>query len=984
MRQAKEWKAQQAKIQALANRANATIDHAVDVMISCAIESWLRSCNQLTNWGRLSDEDRALFADAIFCGFTFFGRRALEIADAVEPQVLSYFRVFLGQPPASSAAPVLVAAQAVASTPEVSVARVPQEASGPSAVLAAGAKRVAVPPVDATISTIPIAIIESNASEVDEPRSLHQLYALIGIISQDAQADSQVGAEPAIRIKELLDLHLQRLIELNARLSTEEVAKLIDLYCSAVLRMTDVLDFAGSEQRDLMLVLKAAWKVRVISALEDDCPQAWFETNLQERQQLPAFVERFQQKQSKIAQARAEIEVIKSQLAEAKYTARTTLKASETRRQTEISVAQGEIETIRVEAAHLLAPEGQTLDDLMEDESLKHEREFEVDEFNYATVKSLQAVATALAASSGAGIGIGEAPRYEVIPAPALVSVAAGAPASFEAEPVIAGKRPPFPVAIKAAAVEFVPATTPVQVEPKLLAQTVQAGEMVKPVESKVSEDATQADAHTPQVLDKETVFPAETPMQGAEESLRHLQYAESKEDAQQAFRFANEQFSQVPNSVIEAIAMHWLEDGHLNVAHQILRDAKDTTLVSDRVLDASLLRSAFYGMNLWPKDREAMSHTQRDLNLLNHKDLEEQLDRKPSGKLVPYLLVCATLQPALFAGAETQAPTLLKAAANYFDGPLKQLLSNVADFTMRGGRVDLDALRNDDGLEVHLAAAKIQDQVNAWVDINAQRTTRWHALRVARKISSEEPIIAPAVSALRQGERGDSAVVRLFVNTYSSHAESRRLLDELVQKIRVDYPGPIDNIDSHAYMSFCQQIDSLVAIAQAWLLEVMPADVRPKETGDFLARFHTQLNRSIASLMAPSRYADLEHRAGNNLLLRTLTTLQTEIKGDTRSTWRFGQTDATFRLPETLARLDIGDVGVDYRLEWFAMRLTSPNWLADMMELAERHNAHWVHLLLLRQLESLGTVHDAVIDGVNTKIAGTRAELKKSIEQFT
>lgn len=71
--------------------------------------------------------------------------------------------------------------------------------------------------------------------------------------------------------------------------------------------------------------------------------------------------------------------------------------------------------------------------------------------------------------------------------------------------------------------------------------------------------------------------------------------------------------------------------------------------------------------MNLWPKDREALSFTQRDLNLLNHKDLEDQLERKPTGKIVPYLLVCATLQPALFAGGQTQAATFLRLSSPHF-----------------------------------------------------------------------------------------------------------------------------------------------------------------------------------------------------------------------------------------------------------------------------------------------------------------------------
>ncbi len=78
-----------------------------------------------------------------------------------------------------------------------------------------------------------------------------------------------------------------------------------------------------------------------------------------------------------------------------------------------------------------------------------------------------------------------------------------------------------------------------------------------------------------------------------------------------------------------------------------------------------------------------------------------------------------------------------------------------------------------------------------------------------------------------------------------------------------------------------------------------------------------------------------------------------------------------------------MGDVSVDLRLEWFAMRLTSPNWLVDMLDLARRHQAHWVRLLLLRQLEDISGPNDAEIDSVSSDIAGVRAKLKQTIEQF-
>ena len=1001
----KAYKPQQVKVQVMANRASTTMERAYDVMCKCAIETWLRARYDLANWDQLDAEAKQRLAEVIFCGFTFFGKTALEDVAAIEPGVFAYYRTFLGLPlPAINVVPAVPPVntelpyepvEPSATTvprdvlaPTLKMAEIPQSATeskpfaGKSVSQAAKSAQVQIP---TDLQTAPSTAPQVCATE-DGPSSLRELYALIVGISQRALAAKEVGPAPGQMISKLLDQHLQRLTLLSARLAPEEVRALIERYCDTVLNMAKELEFDNSEQRDLVPVLRAAWKVAVVSALEDGRPRAWFDMNLSERQQLPEFFERFEAEQARITAATQDIDEIKAQLAYSKFTARASLKAKETHKNNDISSAHQEIETIRVEAAHSLVPEGRTLDELMEDDSLLQEADIDVEGFNSQAVKDLQAVVTAF--KPAASTPHAPAPSPEVPFEPSMgfqpaaeqtpVKVVAVVQEAVQVEPAevvaFASESPPVH---KAAAVE-IPLVSP---EPVVTVKVAHPSPATAPfvLEPAPSENVEEIDrqltAESGEAVEESATF-------GVDEALRHLHWAESKDEAQQAFRIAYEQYSQVPGYVAEAVALHWIEAGHLNVAYQMLRDANESTLLSDRVLDASLVRSAFYGMNMWPKDRDALSYIQRDLNLLNHKDLEDQLERKPTGKLVPYLLVCATLQPALFAGGETQAATLLKLAADHFDDHLGRLITHTADFTLRGGRLDLDVLRNEQAQEVHQAAAKLQDQVNTWVELNQQRTNRWHALRLALRTCIKRPIISEAIAAIKAGEQGDSAAVRLFVNAYSFHAESRRLLDDLVVEIRSEAVIS-DHIDSQAYTAFCQQMDALVSIAQAWLLEVMPADVRPTEVQEFLRKFHTLLERSTHNLESQSGHADLEHRAGSTILLKMLRKFQAEIKNGSNDTWRFDQTDATFRLPETLARLDMGDVGVDLRLEWFAMRLTSPNWLADMLDLARRHQAHWVRLLLLRQLDELSGPRGVEIDSVSSDIAGVRAELKKAIEQF-
>jgi hypothetical protein len=990
-KQHKDFRLQQVKLQALANRSSTTVDRAYEVMCKCAIETWLRARNDLASWDRHDAAAKQLLAEVIFAGFTFFGRAALDDVADIEAGVFSYYRALRGLQRVTME-PVANGSAAARLIPPVDpmVAPVRQEVAPPLDVVNKGALQVMEPPgldvplaaCDAATSPTPQGAPSSVGDYAPAapwaPQSLQELYALVVDIGQQARGTPNAGPEPGYRIRELLEHNLQRLADMQARLSPKEVRALIDRYCDAVLGMVDALEFDMSEQRDLVPVLRTAWTRAVVSALEDGRPRVWFDVNLRERQALSEFSERLELEQARIMAATVEIEEIRVQLAQAKFSTRASLKAKETHKNNEINSARQGLEMIRVEAAHLLVPEGHTLDDLMDDASLLEEVTIEVEGFDHQAVQDLLAVLSDLGPQGRQPVGADSLPALQ--------------------EPVVdeAQSLPAAPTASVAPAVIHEAARQPESVGPLGIADTVvsadvtqedlrevdlapAAGAMQAPVG--VVEPRAPEPMPDPVVLEHTSDLP-DAAAQCVDEALKHLHWAESREEAQQAFRIAYDQYFQVPQYIAEAVALHWIVAGHLNVAAQILRDANESTLVSDQVLNSSLLRSAFYGMNLWPRDREALGFTQRDLNLVNHKDLEYQLERKPAGKLVPYLLVCATLQPALFAGGETQAATLLKMVADHFEDHLGRLITHTADFTLRGGRVDLDVLRNEQAREVHLAAGRIREQVNTWIDLNQQRTNRWHALRLALRNCIKHPVIADAIAAIKAGEAGDSAAVRLFLATYSSHAESRRLLDDLVVAIRADAPVS-DNIDSQAYSTFCQQIDGLVSLSQAWLVEVMPSEMRPKEVQDFVQKFHTLLERSIHYLENHSGHADLEHRAGSTILLKVLTKLQSEIKTPSHTTWRFDQTDATFRLPETLARLDMGDVSVDLRLEWFAMRLTSPNWLADMQEVARRHHAHWVRLLLLRQAEDISGPCDVETDGASNDIAGVRADIKKAIEQF-
>ena len=977
LRSGKDYKPYQVKIQALANRGNTTIDFAYETMCKCAIESWLRARSQLANWSSFNAADKELLAEVIFSGFTFFGKQALEEIASIEPEIFGYYLTFRGLP-------LKPVTQTLAKSEQFITTEKPSDKTNQKSKISTtnsdspkssskkkqnnqklnlelDSNQKATQKIESETSTD---FGENELPTKLHPESLKELYRFIEAISKEAANQiSMPGAKPGKLIKNLLDLHLQRLEDFESDISVEEVKTLVENFCNLLLSSASDLEYESSSQENIIQVLRAAWRATLFDALRAGLQGDWFESILGQRLQMFELVERFKKEKFKIDSANDEINEIRKQLSQAKFTARASLKAKESHKNNEINSALHEIELIRVEAANLLLPEGRTLDDLMEDESLLIENNIQLEKFNHQSVLELRLILTTQGAEEfkddiDTGGSLFDEPKQGNSDIDKASAKRAELAINLDSNP-----KETFSTATVDQALEN--------------ASEVQIDFENPDVDVSEHPSAFKEDLEGEVLADKAQPC-------GIDEALKHLHWSESKEEAQQAFRISYDQYSQVPHYVVEAAALHWMEQGHLNVAALMLRDANESTLISEQIIDSTLLRSAFYGMNMWPKDRDALSNIQRHLNLLNQKDLEFQLDRKPSGKVVPYLLVCATLQTALFAGSETQAPTLLKIASDHFDDHLSRLLLLTAEFTLRGGHMDLEGLRNEHVQEVHLAAAKLKDQVNTWVDLNQHRTNRWHALRLALRSCIKYPVLSNAIDAIRLGEKGDSGAVRFFVNSYSSHLESRQLLDDLVAEVRSEATFN-EQIDSQAYSIFCQQIDALISIGQAWLLEVVPSELQQKDIKDFLEKFHTLLDRSIHNLESQHGLSDLEHRSGSALLLKMLCKLQAEIKKPSHRTWQFNQTDATFHLPERLARLDMRDVGVDLRLEWLAMRLASPNWFSDMLSIAKNHKAHWIRLLLLYQMEELNWPNEIVIDigSAIADIATVRAELKNAIEEF-
>lgn len=97
---------------------------------------------------------------------------------------------------------------------------------------------------------------------------------------------------------------------------------------------------------------------------------------------------------------------------------------------------------------------------------------------------------------------------------------------------------------------------------------------------------------------------------------------------------------------------------------------------------------------DVWPSDQTGISIIQKQLNCISHQVLEDSLNRRPGGKLVPYLIFCASFQASIFSGNYTNAPRLLAQVGESFDSATQRMITDIVNFSNRGHRLDFESLR--------------------------------------------------------------------------------------------------------------------------------------------------------------------------------------------------------------------------------------------------------------------------------------------------
>jgi hypothetical protein len=340
-----------------------------------------------------------------------------------------------------------------------------------------------------------------------------------------------------------------------------------------------------------------------------------------------------------------------------------------------------------------------------------------------------------------------------------------------------------------------------------------------------------------------------------------------------------------IPAVAADNLALLWVKQGHLPLAARTLEVAVRLVVDGD-VLNVSLLQAAYQGMHVWRGDNATVNRILMTLNQLRHEELDAWCDRRPGGKVIPYLVFAAAFQPTVFAGNMTNAPRLLLSVSSYFDGPVSRMIEELVQFTDHNNRLDVNSLRDHPKADEKFARDRIAERLKEWHDRILNKQTGWAPARNAMKNCLARPNFAEVIRAISTDEISTVASVMAFTTTYRDQTEQTRLMHEAVQSVSAD-ANSHTKIAGHAQQWFLRTINEIVHLADDWVEQHTQHNLRSSETSRFARKFSTMADAALDHLRERvARADDFEQRVGLNLVCSVLAACNSVAEGATSPIW--------------------------------------------------------------------------------------------------
>jgi len=910
------------------------IEH--DQLMECSAEVYLHCLAALDGWENCDSGRRKELAEVAFACFTVLGPSALNCAATKVPELLGYYKYVRG----------------IAHPPKKSNKRGNEKSDN------------CVQKDDTKESAEPLATL------VAAPSTLHDFYGQLFDLAERGKA-APFDASIADEMERLLQ-HFPQMKE-KIGIPDDIIRDVFDAFVEHCITLGADRSLSVFEEDDFLSAFKEAWFAFLNTQLQAPVSVSFFDDLItQATSTFEALSLSITQLREKISYCGMQITKRDQECADAGFKERRELQKAIAALILEKSERVSELAQIEEMAIQALLPAGMTIDDLPsgnEDVILSNS------EYHPSAIIAIKERHDAAATS-----------RIESDAIIGAVVAKSNAPA------IIAAPSAQTEVSITPSIVpESDPSVTPI---------AVQAPECVLSIKSVGNEIKTTIENSGAVPEKDEGVEPAQKMVVDENISVNTIDMAEHKNkndvattdysaDAVVASAFFVESHNnrgRVSAVAVENVALHWIDLGYLNFAYAALDAAKKVPWVDGKMMDQSLLRAAYFGSHVWPGDQTGISIIQKQLNFISHQVLEESLNRRPGGKLVPYLIFCASFQASIFSGNYTNAPSLLAQVGDYFDNATQRMIADIVSFSNRGHRLDFESLRlrqpiEDGKTQMETLRLRLSD----WRHRIINKQTGWAPARKALHDCLSLPDFMETIAAIESGSSSSSNIVQTFVENYTDLSKINSLIESQIQKVQNGVGVPMER---NARIWLQKNIEEISEIARDWLIEIRSRLNRNTDTQMFAERLLTQLRTVQAEFQAAmvKRTQGLEHRCGSKITLSCVNNVLKVIEGDTSVIWPTKRVSATFGLADDLFAIDGMNDDSEAQLNWLVENISSPFDLEVATKYAEQARDFRVAQLLLLLRKDRGDNVAAELQEVKKKsdrnlyLLGQKAERVKAM----
>lgn len=393
---------------------------------------------------------------------------------------------------------------------------------------------------------------------------------------------------------------------------------------------------------------------------------------------------------------------------------------------------------------------------------------------------------------------------------------------------------------------------------------------------------------------------------------------------------------------------------------------------LSNGNLPYTVLKAAYYGMHTFD-DRTVFNKARRQLLAIGNVTFEELIGQ-PNAEIVPYLLLLATFQPALFGGNASTAFTRLREIPdNFLDPATLQLIDGMTQVANRGEQATLALLRAG-GLSRNETTTFDAAQLKQWIQ-KIRETKRGYApVLKSQAFCLDHGEFGIVAKIILSNDRQQHSVVENFVATYQDQDAINSLLYDTLGKINMAIGEGITRIGRHR---FYHRTMELVHIAKDWLEAGGHAKGSALET--FCKGFTTRLIQSIDHFEAVSNDAGSSpgRHAGARIVAERFRQLLAMVNG-LRQPWTYRRVKGWYYHPRDIAKLDLestDDTSPEF-IQWLLVRIGSNLCTREALEKSMVSSRVRLAELLRLKLEE---------EGINVDDVDTRSrflDIQRNLER--